>query len=98
RLYLHSFPTRRSSDLIFFQICQKCAGEGIECRSRMARSLETHGFQYLPTREGPPSLPSRPLPRFKSSPRKKHLTVLFIVRGRGLDRKSTRLNSSHRTI
>src|SRR5690349_22686699 len=71
---LHSFPTRRSSDLCFFAM-EQAAQRGIKVRVLLD------------------DLGSRSYPRYKDM--LKRLTNAGIEWHLTLDRKSTRLNSSH---
>src|SRR5688572_32684167 len=81
---LHSFPTRRSSDL---QLGNRPCRGGVDARSR--RSCEATilrrrggaGQEILTS-----TTPSAPVMRLRG---------LFLVSRPPLDRKSTRLNSSH---
>src|SRR5437868_12635112 len=68
---LHSFPTRRSSDLQH----RARAGDAVEPTLRVGQRAEA---QFVPA--------AQPYPRFANQGE------------RGLDRKSTRLNSSHVSI
>src|SRR5690606_41843795 len=83
RLYLHSFPTRRSSDLVelIVNLCgtvdhnrnRSCPGVGTKIGNRLRESPTNHiRMQHSQLNISP----------FSSNPK-------------SLDRKSTRLNSSH---
>src|SRR5207248_8583675 len=80
---LHSFPTRRSSDLIFRSVC---AEADVSVRAAADRRGVRSGFA-----------PAGRLSHFAAHLRGSHLLPNRTGRARQ-DRKSTRLNSSHRTI
>src|SRR5207249_11952075 len=89
-LGLHSFPTRRSSDLVGAAL-PHAAGLEVEDQGRPSGELQVVGDEErgLPLRQ--------PLQRFDDGP-----FVLTVEARRRLvgekDRKSTRLNSSHVSI
>src|SRR5207253_9950512 len=81
---LHSFPTRRSSDLFGNHAC------GLT-RSGAAYCWGSNGWGELGASS---SVPSNPWP----APVVGGLPFSALTAGGGLDRKSTRLNSSHVAI
>src|SRR5207253_10983539 len=85
---LHSFPTRRSSDLVELNACNDAVDPFADC----AVGVVVEGIhpRILKTAVGLDAVPSFPDRRGAFGDR--------IEPGRILDRKSTRLNSSHVAI
>src|SRR5207248_10542236 len=95
--HLHSFPTRRSSDLAAFEADR-------EQLLRLDREFHRQLLQHL-LAEAVDDERQRILVREAALPAIEHLVLAdlrcrrFVLDARrGVDRKSTRLNSSHRTI
>src|SRR5699024_11531107 len=92
-LFLLSFPTRRSSDLMaLFLVLQAF----LITRLRQKQA----GPFSLPAHRGIVSqhIEDNHVPGFLCKPLKVHVLMAVIVLRTGLDRKSTRLNSSHVSI
>src|SRR5205807_10029776 len=93
-LHLHSFPTRRSSDLAHTGKLQSGGNFNVEDPIMpRSRSEETHHDHSRPEQ------PRHRLPTSRPARRPKVTSVQW-VGGNGVpaDRKSTRLNSSHLVI
>src|SRR5207244_13185933 len=89
--HLHSFPTRRSSDLIGTSSVKAVAADGDGAVVASARV--PHGF-VVPS---PGRFEHDAARAWRAGPRAA-LAALGDLRVRGVDRKSTRLNSSHQII
>src|SRR5207248_5471293 len=94
-LHLPSFPTRRSSDLNnSFQSYGGVFHVASHCESGVNPILPP----AMPARFAPPEISATLASRRSKRPNKMHRNRLLEFWIVALDRKSTRLNSSHRTI
>src|SRR5207244_5884141 len=84
RLYLHSFPTRRSSDL--------------RAVARLLRADRRCGYGCPRNDDRAPCLSALAVELHLSVRAQRHLAGLAVARRKLRDRKSTRLNSSHQII
>src|SRR5207248_10750632 len=91
---LPSFPTRRSSDLDLAQNFEFCVAdfELDELRRIVEQTMREIPAHRVPIWFGSNHDHSRMATRWGKGDERRHRAALF------LDRKSTRLNSSHRTI
>src|SRR5207248_10842452 len=85
--YLHSFPTRRSSDLL---LLLSLAMRTLACT--LSRNPAARSATHPPTSAGRPLQPRTQAILLQASVQSTRLVT------HSSDRKSTRLNSSHRTI
>src|SRR5207248_6070435 len=90
----HSFPTRRSSDLLRSLDVQSVVDQ--------LRARKAGGPELQRAAEAEAELRARKEGRFKPGEKIRHaefgVGIVTKSTGSGEDRKSTRLNSSHRTI
>src|SRR5207253_7904009 len=86
--HLHSFPTRRSSDLV--RVC-RVVTLMIGVREPEAGAVAERGLELEPRVD-------EPLPRGETTLRRPQCVRRLLPVGAPLDRKSTRLNSSHVAI
>src|SRR5207248_10148170 len=84
---LHSFPTRRSSDLA--ELANRHSGSGAQRDESPIRGGEVDAV--VPRR-------NTAVGEISEAGARRHLCVETPLHVSGQDRKSTRLNSSHRTI
>src|SRR5699024_11814741 len=91
-IYFPSFPTRRSSDLIFLHVVQliywRLSQQIVPYFSLIKPMFQNH----VPLQQKP--FQAEPITRLAANPNKQQLLDLKLVQ----DRKSTRLNSSHVSI
>src|SRR5207302_10702527 len=91
---LHSFPTRRSSDLAAALACQ-----GVRCVFGVPGAQNNELWDALKARQVPYLLVTTECSASVMADAAARVTgevgVFAVVPGPGLDRKSTRLNSSH---
>src|SRR3546814_16480978 len=91
----HSFPTRRSSDLNTCKtrsLLQSCVDQGIT-RFVFSSTAAVYGEpDEVPVGEAAPTRPASP---YGASKLMVEWMLRDVDRAHGLDRKSTRLNSSH---